>query len=424
MITRLACLFLLFPFAAHADSVVTNDRVENNVNIRLDPDASSDVVGRLNKGESLELVAEHDGWYEVQLEGDATGFISADWTEIVADADVEPIPEPVDVVEEETEPQPEAVVEEAVAAEAADVVDEVVEPEPEVVVEGTVESEPEAVAEEATDELPVPVAAEESEGVAEAVVEVVADVEPEPETETEIEVAPEPEPVVEEKPQPPPAVVAEPLALKGKKDFLVRFRSQTEGGASQIYDDGNRIGIGTTEPQQRLEVNGSIQINEQNSSVAGLMITQSTGDTGYIMHNRASTLTIGAGSQDRITIDRAGNVGIAVARPKHPLEMASGAYVSAGGVWTNRSSRESKQNIESLTLEEATAALMSLRPVTFEYREDDAETYAGFVAEEVPDLVAMADRESLSAMDIVAVLTRVVQEQQKKINELEARLAE
>jgi cell division protein FtsB len=35
----------------------------------------------------------------------------------------------------------------------------------------------------------------------------------------------------------------------------------------------------------------------------------------------------------------------------------------------------------------------------------------------VPDLVAMKDRKGLSAMDVVSILTRVVQEQQKKINE-------
>jgi hypothetical protein len=152
------------------------------------------------------------------------------------------------------------------------------------------------------------------------------------------------------------------------------------------------------------------------------MITQSSGDTGYIMHNRASTLTIGAGSQDRITIDRDGNVGIAVARPDHPLEMASGAYVSAGGVWTNSSSRDRKENIATLPADTAASALMALEPVVFNYRNESGEEYVGFIAEDVPELVATGDRDALSTMDIVAVLTRVVQEQQNKIKELEARL--
>jgi len=140
------------------------------------------------------------------------------------------------------------------------------------------------------------------------------------------------------------------------------------------------------------------------------------------MHNRASTLTIGAGSIDRITIDREGNVGIGVARPAHPMEMVSGAHVSAGGVWTNSSSRAKKENIAELTPEEALTALALLQPVQFNYKSDQQETYVGFIAEDVPELVATGDRQGLSAMDIVAVLTKVVQAQQQQIEQLEARL--
>lgn len=210
--------------------------------------------------------------------------------------------------------------------------------------------------------------------------------------------------------------------MKGHENFLVRFEKPTVGGTSQVWDDGNFVGIGTTEPKQRLEVNGSIQIHEQNSSVAGLMITQSSGDTGYILHNRANTLTIGAGSIDRITIDRLGNVGFGVERPGHPIEMVSGAYVSAGGVWTNSSSRARKENIGSLSIDDALIALANLEPVQFNYRGDDSETYLGFIAEDVPALVANRDRVSLSPMDIVAVLTKVIQAQQARIEELERRM--
>ena len=203
---------------------------------------------------------------------------------------------------------------------------------------------------------------------------------------------------------------------------MLKARRDGELGNSQIFDDGNRVGIGTTEPQQRLDVNGSIQIHDQNSNVAGLMITQASGDTGYIMHNRASTLTIGAGSIDRITIDRDGNVGFAVSRPEHPLEMASGAHVTAGGVWTNRSSRESKEQIAELPAADALAAVMQLEPVSFRYKAEAGEDYVGFIAEDVPSLLATSDHASLSTMDIVAALTRVVQEQQRRIEELEAKL--
>ena len=68
------------------------------------------------------------------------------------------------------------------------------------------------------------------------------------------------------------------------------------------------------------------------------------------------------------------------------------------------------------------AALAELEPVLFNYRNEQHEDYVGFIAEDVPALVASRDRETLSTMDIVAVLTKVVQAQQQKIEELEARL--
>ena len=58
----------------------------------------------------------------------------------------------------------------------------------------------------------------------------------------------------------------------------------------------------------------------------------------------------------------------------------------------------------------------------FNYLSDASESHVGFIAEDVPDIVATNDRASLSTMDIVAVLTKVIQAQQDKIEELEARI--
>ena len=367
----LALLIILLPLVGYTEQVVPVDKVENSVNIRLNADTTSDVVGELRQGESLTLVNSTDGWHEVQLEGGATGFISSDWSRVVADADLLPDEEAA-VAEVET------VVEE-VTVEDAIVEESIVE---EAVVDEAIASTVDVVVEEAVEQV--------------VVEEVVEDV------------------VVEE------TITASDV--KGDRDFVVKVRRPGELVSSQIFDNGNRVGIGATDPQQRLEVNGSIQIHDQNSSVAGLMITQASGDTGYIMHNRASTLTIGAGSIDRITIDRDGHVGIGVSRPEHPLEMASGAHVTAGGVWTNRSSRDSKENIAVLSPGDAVTAVMALQPVSFNYREERGEHYVGFIAEDVPRLLASSDGQSLSTMDIVAALTKVVQEQQRRIDELEVRL--
>lgn len=403
----LGLVLLMLPLVAAAERVVPVESVETFVNIRLNPESGTEVVGRLHRGDGLVYIKTVNGWHEVELPGGGIGYIHADWATVVADS-------PAEVLEA-------VVVEETAAPVAEPVVEETAAP----VVEPVAEETPVPVEEPVAEEAPAPV--------------------------EEAPPAPEPETIVvpvvaaaagSRGPAGPPGPAGpagppgpagsassagdneNPVELKGTENFLVRFRDVAKGGNSQIFDDGNFVGIGTTEPKQRLEVNGSIQIHEQNSSVAGLMITQSAGDTGYILHNRASTLTIGAGSIDRITIDRNGNVGFSVERPTHPITMASGAHVTAGGVWTNSSSRDLKEDITDLSVEEALQALSELQPVQYRYKNGDPETYVGFIAEDVPELVAMGDRASLSTMDIVAVLTKIVQNQQQRIAELESRLAE
>lgn len=385
------------PSLTAADVIVPIDSVKQFVNIRAEANAESDVIGRLYQGDNMPLVSSLEGWREIEIEPGLNGYISSDWTNVVGEADASadaheaPAPEPVE------EPAPET--------------------SPEEVVE-------EAPADETIIEEPAPEPSVEAEEV-EASVEVVEPEADEPVAVSVLPALPGPQgPRGEMGPvgPPGPAGPAGAATLEGSVDFLTKFTDPTVGGSSQIYDDGRNIGIGTTEPKQRLEVNGSIQIHARNSNVAGLIITQSSGETGYIMHNRGSTLTIGAGSVDRITIDGDGNVGIGRERPTQPLQMASGAHVTAGGVWTNNSSKKDKENIADLTAEEALKVLAALEPVRFNYRADSADEYIGFIAEDVPDLVASKDRQGLSAMDIVAVLTKVVQAQQEQIDELEAQL--
>ena len=394
-------VMLLLAACAYSAEITPVDKVERYVNIRSGPDAGSDVVGQLNRGQTLSSPETVDGWFRVDLPDGGTGYVHSDWAVVVpVDADNAADASDIEVAATASVAEPE------VAAEGAG------EPVDERPSEAEASPALPAAAEDAlpdADEVDIPATADAAE-------------EPRPESgSADAVVEPVVEPVVETAPVVEPTTPLSPI--RGQRDFVVRFKTESTGTSSQIYDDGNVVGIGTTAPQQRLEVNGSIQVNDQNSGVAGLMITQSSGDTGYILHNRASTLTIGAGSVDRITIDRAGNVGIAVARPEHPLHVANGAFLSAGGVWTNSSSRTGKTDINELDTETAIAAVMALEPVSFRYRADTAETHLGFIAEDVPDLVATADRSGLSAMDIVAALTRVIQEQEKRIASLEKALA-
>jgi Bacterial SH3 domain/Chaperone of endosialidase len=439
-----------------ADVVVPIESVDKFVNIRFAPDAASEVVGHLQRGTQLQHLGTIDGWYEVALEGGGKGYVSVDWAKVVSEKELaggdledgptqlsgaaatesaeesvlaelpsasDPGSQAGSVESTDATEKPAGTEASAAAAEANQSVESAAEPESDA-------SNPDTQAASPVFGPEAPVAEEPVAGaIGEAAVEAAADgakkIVQTPPAAAETESGAEPETMPEPTPVPaevPPVPVARTDNIEGSVDYLVKFIAPTEGGTSQIFDNGRNVGIGTAEPQQRLEVNGNIQIHERNSGVAGLLITQSSGDTGYIMHNRANTLTIGAGSVDRITVTRDGNVGFGVNRPAHPLEMESGAHVTAGGVWTNSSSISKKEHVRALTPEEALAALVALEPVRFNYKTDASEEYVGFIAEDVPELVATADRTGLSAMDIVAVLTSVVQQQQKKIEALEARL--
>ena len=81
-----------------------------------------------------------------------------------------------------------------------------------------------------------------------------------------------------------------------------------------------------------------------------------------------------------------------------------------------QSSRELKENVAELSGKEAVEALKNLNPVKFNFKADsDKNLHLGFIAEDVPELVATSDRKTLSPMDIVAVLTQALKEQQNTI---------
>ena len=194
-----------------------------------------------------------------------------------------------------------------------------------------------------------------------------------------------------------------------------------------INSDG-KIGLGTASPSYPMELS-------KTGSAATFVANQTDGATAMISAG-ASYVFIGALSnndfrllvndQPRMTIDTSGEVGIGTTSPNYPLEVATanGAYLNTSGNWVNPSSRTLKENIKSLTAEEAITTLNALNPVKYNYKVDKTEQYVGFIAEDVPDLVAVNNRKGMVPMDVVAVLTKVVKEQQKIITELKNEIDE
>jgi hypothetical protein len=223
----------------------------------------------------------------------------------------------------------------------------------------------------------------------------------------------------------------------------------TVGEPAFVVTQEGRVGVGTSIPAQDLDIvapdNGLIRLSDtdtNNTNKGSRMVLRhySNAQLPVYLFGAASTATnnfvaFGGGNPignaatqldlftapntttpagiPRLTIIGNGYIGMGTQTPAYPLHLASGAHVTTGGVWMDASSREYKENIKGLKVEDAVETLQGLNPVTFSYKVCPEENHVGFVAEEVPELVATKDRKGLSPMDIVAVLTKVVQEQQK-----------
>jgi hypothetical protein len=209
----------------------------------------------------------------------------------------------------------------------------------------------------------------------------------------------------------------------GSNVFLGHNAGYNETGSNKLYIDSSNtaapllygdfdadkagingwLGVGTQAPAYPIELkttgrNAAIVANRSDGAMNFVNATTTYGQFGTV-NNFAVRILANATWKMTLNTDNS-------------LAMASGASCTAGGVWTNASSFALKENITTLSGEEAAATLQALNPVKYNYKADKREEYVGFIAEEVPELVAMMDRKSLSPLDIEAVLTRVLKDQQ------------
>lgn len=137
------------------------------------------------------------------------------------------------------------------------------------------------------------------------------------------------------------------------------------------------------------------------------LITNDTGSNPVIVYN-ATRAAGGAVANRPLVVYRNNNT----AR----VTVAANGNVTATA-FINASSRSLKDQIVDLSSEKAAQAFEQLTPVEFIYKDDaTAEKRVGFIAEDVPDLIAEPERKSVPVMDVVALVTRVVKDQQKTID--------
>ncbi|MBU0473379.1 MAG: tail fiber domain-containing protein [Bacteroidetes bacterium] len=251
-----------------------------------------------------------------------------------------------------------------------------------------------------------------------------------------------------------------------------------------------RVGIGTTTPYSKLEVQDKIIAGDETSTNGSTIIeghySQSSNDVvntlgsmfgsgawlmGYCMRPKSGSSGY-ISSADNATFERSGmelsnrffklhyaptqsttvgnditglttpfyvdlenaKVGINTTSPSYRL------YVNgtSGGTnaWTNDSDKRLKKDVN--LIENGLDKVMKLRPITFYWKQSefpkrnyDDRNHVGFIAQEVevvvPQVVSTADDEmktkSIAYSDLVPVLTKAIQEQQKLIEELRDRIS-
>ena len=229
-------------------------------------------------------------------------------------------------------------------------------------------------------------------------------------------------------------------------DFKIDIQANGNGGTTgtkfAIKDETGDVGIGTSSPDAKLDVIGNIHATFSGPSGNGLQqlfrmsANNSTvgtkSDAGFVMENAregfswafrtdeenqgfsASKQATGAREFELInTTNVASNV---------ELRLANGG-ANVNGTWVNASSRSYKKNIHELSGADAMQALRGLKSVQYQFKSDN-EHKLGFIAEDVPALVATRDRKTLDPMQIVAVLTKALQEQDKTLVSKEKEIAE
>jgi|CXWL01.1.fsa_nt_gi hypothetical protein len=114
---------------------------------------------------------------------------------------------------------------------------------------------------------------------------------------------------------------------------------------------------------------------------------------------------------DAVYVDNEGRVGIGTTAPVNPLQMASGAHCTVGGVWTNASGRELKENFAEVNPRQVLDRVIELPVRAWNYKnESSLVRHMGPMAEEFHQSFALGgDDRSIGTIDADGVALAAIQ---------------
>jgi len=234
------------------------------------------------------------------------------------------------------------------------------------------------------------------------------------------------------------------------------FRIRPGAPTSSIdINASGKVSIGTVTANAQLSVTGV-----DDSAFGQLLVTSTGNDARLEFRNADGGVATGRGSimmsrsvgfeglrfminnVDRMILDEAGNLGVGTTAPGAQLHTTAsvrfggipncgaGIVSSANGTLSCLASSRTVKNLAGeLSTQTALANVMALRPQTGSYRETPDVPEHWLIAEDVaavdPALVGLHDGKPhvVKTQNVVADLIAVVQQQQRRIDELERRLA-
>ena len=208
------------------------------------------------------------------------------------------------------------------------------------------------------------------------------------------------------------------------KNSVSNYTTIEKNGAVEFVIDGDaQLGLGTDDPEKLIDARGTIQSKmDSGSGNAQLNLVESnTGAARMYFDNNVNDPIALLGQPNanpddaKFTIFVEGNVvsvtgeqrvGINNTSPDHPLEVGTnsgngnGAHLTAGGTWTNMSSRTLKENFQSVNHTDILTKLAALNILKWDYKQSKEGTHLGPIAEEFYETFGLGNSEkSISTVD-------------------------